>query len=207
MWADVRRFLENPGEVLERVRAQRAADDGGELVARRAKLEKRLAASSAEKDRYVRLYAKGHLSEEDLDLYLRDLANQIDNLRLLLESVEEILAAREQDRLAAKSTEAWLMTLRERIAEVEEVTEEAFGKRRQLVKLLVQRIDADRDEDGSTQVRITYRFGPPSEAADDFSHDGAGFTSNITTKKTTPAPASWPLSSPRTSADWALVGF
>jgi hypothetical protein len=44
---------------------------------------------------------------------------------------------------------------------VEEDTEEAFEKRRQLVKLLVAGITAGRDEDGQLDVRITYRFGPP----------------------------------------------
>jgi hypothetical protein len=47
---------------------------------------------------------------------------------------------------------------------VEEDTPEAFEKRRRLVKLLVERITAGRDEYGVTQVRKTYRFGPPSEA-------------------------------------------
>ena len=47
--------------------------------------------------------------------------------------------------------------------EVEEDTEEAFEKRRELVKLLVEKIDVGRDEDGRIRVRTTYRFGPPAE--------------------------------------------
>jgi hypothetical protein len=162
VWADVRWFLENPGEVLERAREQLSADDAtGELEARRADLERRLGASSAEKDRYIRLYTKGHLSEEDLDLYLRDLANQTDNLRLLLESVEGDLAAREHNRLTAADAAEWLLELKERVAEVEEDSPEARRTRRELVKLLVERSVVSRGENGSTQVRITYRFGPP----------------------------------------------
>jgi site-specific DNA recombinase len=162
VWADVRGFLENPGEVLERVRERLATDDAiGELQARRADLEKRLAARSAEKDRYVRLYTKGHLSEEDLDSYLRDLANQTDNLRLLLKSVEGDIATREHDRLAAADAAAWLLALRERVAEVEANTAEARRKRRELIKMLVERVTVSRGEDGSTLVLITYRFGPP----------------------------------------------
>jgi hypothetical protein len=70
--------------------------------------------------------------------------------------------AREHQELSA-TTHAWLVSLRERIAEVEEDTEEAFRARRQLVKLLVQSITVGkRREDGSIEVRITYRFGPPS---------------------------------------------
>lgn len=53
------------------------------------------------------------------------------------------------------------MTLRSRLAEIEEDTEEAFEKRRQLVKFLVAGVTAGRDEDGGLDVRITYRFGPP----------------------------------------------
>ena len=44
---------------------------------------------------------------------------------------------------------------------VEADTKEAFEKRRELVRLLVGRINVDRD--GRTQVQITYRFGPPPE--------------------------------------------
>jgi len=71
VWSDVRRFLENPGEVLERLREQHdAADDAREFEARRKELAKRLAAKQAEKDRYIRAYAQGHISEEELDVYL-----------------------------------------------------------------------------------------------------------------------------------------
>ena len=51
----------------------------------------------------------------------------------------------------------------ERVAQVEEDTPKAFEKRRRLLKLLVDRIIAGRDEHGVTQVRITYRFGPPDD--------------------------------------------
>src|ERR671910_2401298 len=70
VWSDVRRFLEDPGEILKRLREQHdAADDAGELEARRKELAKRLAAKQAEKDRYIRTYAQGHISEEELEAY------------------------------------------------------------------------------------------------------------------------------------------
>jgi hypothetical protein len=55
------------------------------------------------------------------------------------------------------------MSLRENLEEVEVDTEEAFAKRRELVKLLVEKIVASRDEEGRAKVDITYRFGPPAE--------------------------------------------
>src|SRR5215204_7076626 len=94
VWADVKRFLENPDETLRRVREQlTAANETGELEARHADLGRRLTAKQAEKDRYIRLYAQGHSSEEELETYLLDLKNQIGNLRLLIESVEADLSA------------------------------------------------------------------------------------------------------------------
>ena len=162
VWADVRRFLENPGEVLERVRAQSEVDSlAEELASRHADLSKRLAEKHSEKDRYVHLYAQGHISESELETYLADLKNQTDNLRLLLEAIETDLGAKREEVELAASTEAWLLSLQERVHEVEGDSEEAYLKRRQLVRLLVAGITAGRDEDGRPDVRITYRFGPP----------------------------------------------
>jgi site-specific DNA recombinase len=163
VWTDVRRFLENPGEVLERVREQLGSEDNtAELEARRDELAKRLAARQAEKDRYIRTYAQGHISEEELDVYLAELKNQIDNLRLLLESVEGDLSDKRKRTALTDTTHAWLLSLRRRVAEVEEDTEEAFRERRQLVKLLVDAISVGkRQEDGRAEIQITYRFDPP----------------------------------------------
>jgi hypothetical protein len=47
------------------------------------------------------------------------------------------------------------------VAEVDEDTPEARRRRRGLIKLLVERMTVSRGEDGSTEVHITYRFGPP----------------------------------------------
>ncbi len=164
VWQDVRRFLENPGEVLERLREHQAEDRHSEdLEARRDSLAKRLAAKQAEKDRYVRLYARGEiLDAEELETYLADVANQVENLKLLISSVEADLACEEEDREVAASTEAWLMALRENLQEVEADTQEAFDKRRELVRLLVEEITVGRTEEGRPKVDIIYRFGPPA---------------------------------------------
>jgi uncharacterized protein len=46
---------------------------------------------------------------------------------------------------------------------VEADTEEAYSKRRELVKLLVESISAGSNEEGKVRLEITYRFGPPAE--------------------------------------------
>ena len=45
---------------------------------------------------------------------------------------------------------------------MEEDNEEAFESRRELVKLLVEKIVMVRDEEGRPKVDITYHFGPPT---------------------------------------------
>jgi site-specific DNA recombinase len=75
VWDDVRFFLENPGKVLERLREQMGDEDEAKKLERRqGDLGKRLAGKRAEKDRYVRLYAQGHISEDELSVYLADLS-------------------------------------------------------------------------------------------------------------------------------------
>lgn len=166
VWTDVRRFLHDPGEVLERLKEQMAGEDESDgLEERRASLAKRLTTKQAEKDRYVRLYAAGHLDEGELDTYLADVGNQVENLKLLISSVEAELARAQEEKELAASTEAWLMSLRENLEEVEADTEEAFAKLRELVKLLVERIVASRGEEGRLKVDITYRFEPPADEA------------------------------------------
>lgn len=145
------------------MREQLGSDYGaGEgLEARREELTKRLAAKQAEKNRYIRAYAQEHISEEKLDVYLADLKNQTDNLRLLLGSVEADLSHGRERMKFTETTRAWLAALKQRLDEVEEDTEEAFRVRRQLVNLLVAGITARKRQEGSgTEVRFTYRFGP-----------------------------------------------
>ncbi len=171
VWSDVRTFLENPGEVLDRVREQQKdeRDDANPegLGVRHEDLSKRLAAKQSEKDRYVRLYAGGHLSEEELETYLSDLKNQIGNLRLLIDATEADMAHSRERAELADTTLAWLTRLKDRIAEVEEDTPEAFSARQKIVKLLVSGVELEKAHKGDPlRVRVTYRFDPPSAEGD-----------------------------------------
>jgi hypothetical protein len=165
IWQDVRSYLQNPGEVLKRVREQLAeGGEGDDLGERHASLTKRLAAKQEEKARYVKLYAQGHIDEEELEVFMADLRNQVENLKLLISSVEADLAQMQENKMMVESIEAWLETLRKNILEVEQETDEAFENRRELVKLLVERIVVRRNEEGQPKIEITYRFGPPAES-------------------------------------------
>ena len=101
---------------------------------------------------------------------MADLKNQVGNLKLLISSVESELAARDERRMVAWTTEAWLLTLRNRLYEVEQDTEEAFESRRELTNLLVEKVVVGRDEESRTSVNVTYRFGPPEQREEDRAH-------------------------------------
>jgi hypothetical protein len=128
---------------------------------RHASLTRRLVAKQAEKSRYVKLYGQGHIDDEELEVHVSDLRNRVENLKLLIASVESDLATKEENKMVAVSTEAWLWTLRKNLADVEQDTEEAWASRRELAKLLVQKIAISRTDEGRTKVDTTYRFGPP----------------------------------------------
>jgi hypothetical protein len=107
VWADVRQFPEN----LERSysacassSARTALPTNSKLETRREELSRRLAAKQTEKDRYVHLYAQGHISEAKLETYLLDHKNQTENLRLLL--LGSVEAGLSQKREHQELTEA-----------------------------------------------------------------------------------------------------
>src|SRR5688572_8391283 len=88
---------------------------GGAGVARRASFPGEpgrgsgAPARAARRGGHVRAYAQGHISEEELAVYVADLKNQTDNLRLLLTSVEAELSERhERTALTASLAEATL---------------------------------------------------------------------------------------------------
>jgi hypothetical protein len=97
-----------------------------------------------------------HLDEEEFEVHLLDLKRQVENLKLLIGSVETDLAKQDENELVAKSTEAWLMTLTWSLAGVKQDTEEAFSSRREFVRLLVEKIAVGRGEDGRAKIDITY---------------------------------------------------
>jgi hypothetical protein len=109
------------------------------------------------------------------------------------------LAAREHDRLAAESAEAWLLTLRERVSEIEGDTPKAYQKRRELVRLLVEQITTSRDEEGRTRVEVRYRFGPPADGEED------GLSTVYGASKGSPMRTSMNPFLPRSSASSGVV--
>jgi len=114
------------------------ASNTTELEERHDSFKRRLSEVEGEHDRLLNLYASGELDAESLTTHVRDRKSRIENLELLIASVEEAIATHVQNRLAAEQTETWLRALADNLAEVEEDSPEAFQKRKELVELLVK---------------------------------------------------------------------
>jgi hypothetical protein len=89
------------------------------------------------------------LDDDELEVHLSDLKNQVDSLRMLIDSVQSDLVQKRENRIVAESAAAWLSTLWRNLSGVERDTEEAFEARRELTALLVERIPIGRDEGGA----------------------------------------------------------
>jgi hypothetical protein len=137
------------------------ADDA--LEQRIEELEKRLVSKVSERERYARLFSKRLLDEGDEEAldHLLVLKNQVANLRLMLEAARAEQADSAAQRVIADTAKAYLMALRERTDEIEDDTPEAFIKRQQLVRLLVDGIALGKDEDGKTLVEEPTASGRP----------------------------------------------
>lgn len=159
VWADVRKFLADPGEALERLR--NSGSEGAEdHAARLSELSERIRGVQAEKDRYVKLYASEHLNDAELETHIADANARLSHLRLLHESAEAKLSEQREEKERLEGTASWLASLSERLLEIEEETEEAFAKRREIVNLLVERVMVGgRSPDGEISLNISYRFG------------------------------------------------
>jgi len=106
----VRSFLEKPGERSSNASessSPKVGEVGEDLQGRHAALSRRLAAKRNEKGRFVKLYAQGLVDDEELEAHLADLKNQVENLKMLIASVEADLEDKDEEALVARSTEAW----------------------------------------------------------------------------------------------------
>ena len=179
VWSDVKRYLQNPGEVLERVREQRA-DEGGraELEARRDALQKRVAGIEAEITNLFASIAAG-VSARRVAPQISEREQSIEHIGEMIAEIEAEIAEADAEQARAEGTAAYLNTLADRLAEVEADTTEAFAKRRELVQLLVASLTAELGEEyGRPRVRIRYRFGPPPEVVPSAKNSGRWFLPN-----------------------------
>jgi site-specific DNA recombinase len=165
VWGEIREFVKNPGDVIERLEGQHEETQIGGLEERRQHILKRLQEKRSEKDRYVKLYAKGTLEEGEADAYIQAAITEINHLSMLLGAVDSDIAASRMEEDQNQKTVDWLATLSAKLEEVEADTKEAFATRRMLTELLLDSITASWEEttDGTSEsplLEIPWNFDP-----------------------------------------------
>ena len=156
VWADVERFLRDPGDVLDQLDADRERDaEGAVAVAESITLERALETLEGERERAVSLVVRGALTEADLRAELE----RIETGRAELRSRVDALRATESPAPTQEAVDA-LTRLRERMDAGLSAEEQA-----EIVRLLVRAVVyTDVGEDGKKHARIAieYRFPNPA---------------------------------------------
>jgi site-specific DNA recombinase len=155
VWEQIRAFVQDPDAVIERLENQREETHVGDLEERKQHLLKRLQEKRQEKDRYVILYAKGSLSEEEADTHIRAAMMEINHLSMLHGAVESDIAETRMEEKQNQETVNWLSTLAEKLEEVEADTKEAFATRRFLTELLLDFHEREPRRNGGRYLGIS----------------------------------------------------
>jgi len=155
VWADIEAFLRNPGEVLSQLRSKAADTEGSaeRLLQDLEHVRSATLAKNVERKRVIELYARGRISNEDLDCQLDRLA---DEEKLLKDRTREMEGRQDSEAATAlrlQSSERLLTELGERLDEPLEWT-----LKRQIVEALVDSIHVD-PTSGGNEVTVLYRFG------------------------------------------------
>jgi site-specific DNA recombinase len=165
VWADCVRFIRDPGDAIDRARAEwRAklapAADAAEM---RARLEVQIAEKEVERARVLSSWRRGKISEAEADRELDDVAKEAALLR------SDLVSIRSSEEMA-RATDAYfdeaeemLACMREELDEVERTANRA--RKRRIVERLVRRVEVRTEERGGRRVavpRAYYWFRRPS---------------------------------------------
>lgn len=158
VWNDIRGFVENPGEVLGKLRAKllEGVESQEALKKESQRIENALAKLQRERDVIIRLLRKEEITYAEGEAHLREIAEQVE----ALEAEQQGLFIRLQDVLDVEtkllSSEALLNELRESVSDADEAT------KRRLIEMLVEEIRVDTVGEGrhkQAKVTVKYRFG------------------------------------------------
>jgi site-specific DNA recombinase len=163
IWADIERFLRDPGELIEELTAQ--ADRSAEQAAREAERQSLVAALqelATRRERAIDLQVRGRISDGEFDRQ----AAQIEDERQGLDTRLGALLDVDEERHDAPLPADLLRELRLHLDEglVDEGLDE--DTRRQIIQSLVQRIVVytDRANGGKPTARVSVMYRFPSEA-------------------------------------------
>jgi site-specific DNA recombinase len=166
VWAEVRRFVENPGEAMEDAKRQlraRMAEAGGAEAARK-RLLAQLAGKDAERERVLGLFRRGRITSAEAERELDAIAGEAAELREMAEALRTQVALADAHEAYLANAAAMLSRAQGRLAEIEATGD--LAAMREQVELLVPRIIVETEIVGADRrgrrkqatVRLTLAF-------------------------------------------------
>ena len=161
VWADVERFLRNPGTVLETLaRKMDGVNDEQAMHQQNVDLlEMQLAEKGAERERVLLLYRRGTVDAALLEKQMAAIDQESRELTTALQEAQEALSGLQAARTAAGSVEALLRELNGRLD-----GDLTWKLKHELVEALVDGIRVETvQENGHKEAvaHVTYRFATP----------------------------------------------
>ena len=158
VWEDIRSFIENPGDVLDKLQERMQADleQAPDAEARKRELQRAVVAKAGERDRLLNAYRRGVIDIEALEEQVTRSHEELEPLQ------EELLRIAEHQAHAGRhvgqitNAQTLLNKLRDQVATITKPSE-----KRPIVEALVQSIEVATKGEGhhkSATVHITYRF-------------------------------------------------
>ena len=169
VWSDIVGFLKEPGEVLEKLRAELLARGADPAKARAEldRLEKLVSEHEQQRATLYRLFRRGAMTEGDLEAQMSEIFSEAGALDTERERLQAEWERARNSQGALESAEGLLDRLRQKLdARDGELTWETMSR---IVEELVAGIEveslfdagAPRGKQRTAMVRITYRFEAP----------------------------------------------
>ncbi len=169
VWEECRNFILNPGPALDEARRKlrdRMAESTGFEDRRRAVLAE-LATKENERERVLKMYRKGKVSDDEAERELDAIAREAGQLRELLESLRAQAALIDAQEAYLTESTAMLGKLREELAEIDATND--LERKRDIIDRYVRCVEAETRRVGVRKLEADLRVYLRLEAGTDCS--------------------------------------
>ena len=154
VWSEVKEVVKNPALIMAGMQSLRTDGDSG-LEERRAKAERELRNVQTEEDKLITLYAKGKITEDQLDRQLKSVKERLEGLRARLDDYRVQESHAVQQAALMENIVEWTSAVGDRL---DDLTDD---ERRELLQMVLDRVTID----GCNEVRITLAIPAPDLVA------------------------------------------
>ena len=148
VWSQVKGMIQNPELIAAGIESLDNQDDGG-LAEQTERAERDLRKVHVEEERAIRLYVSGKITEDQLDHQRRFITERLEAARAHLDDLRAKEAMASEKRLLMENLVQWSAKFGEGLDEM------PYKKRRDVLRLLVDQILIDRDNNVNITLGIS----------------------------------------------------